>query len=73
MDIIYRNATLQDKDATLNLVKDFFSGLDYLPAVYNTWYHDRRYTMWVAEYNGKVVSIFQFRVYLSRGIYTLVL
>lgn len=54
--LVCRLATIDDYAGVMEISKGIYSGLDYLPAMYMTFLHDKRANLVVAEYEGKVVS-----------------
>ncbi|MEM3685076.1 MAG: GNAT family N-acetyltransferase [Conexivisphaerales archaeon] len=67
MNIIVREANLNDKPAIMQFVSKTWSWGDYIPDVWDEWYRDRNGRIFVAEYNGLPVGMNHIR-YLEEGV-----
>ena len=59
-----RRASADDYDAILDINRNVYEGFDYLPSLFHTFLQHPDIRLYVTEYNGEIVSILKFYVYL---------
>jgi GNAT superfamily N-acetyltransferase len=57
MEAKVRPANASDKIPLMSFIKDVWGGHDYIPAVWDSWLHDRRGEMFVVEADGTPVGM----------------
>ena len=63
-----RLATLDDREAVLDINRNLYAGLDYMPFLFNSYVTDTDRTSFVLEVDGKIVSINKYMYEAERAI-----
>jgi hypothetical protein len=60
-ELHFRQATLSDFKAVLNIDDNVYEGLDYMPTIYHEFFHSKQHIFYVAENSiGQLVGICEY-------------